>query len=127
MLYYILDKFNWDRRKASFGVAIMAFLLGIPSALGFGALSHVTPLGMDFLTFFDYISNSVMMPILAIGTCILIGWVVGTKPIEDEITKNGEPFARRGIYRVMIQYIAPVFLLIILVFYTLAQFGFIKY
>lgn len=123
----ILDKFNWDRRKASFGVAIMAFLLGIPSALGFGALSHVTPLGMDFLTFFDYISNSVFMPIVALATCIMFGWFVGTKEIEDEVTKNGETFGRKKIFRVMIKYVAPVCLVVILIFYSLAQFGFISY
>ena len=123
----ILDKFNWDRRKASFGVAIMAFLLGIPSALGFGALAHVTPLGMDFLTFFDYISNSVLMPIVALFTCILFGWSVGTKVIEDEVTKNGEDFGRRKIFQIMIKYVAPVCLVVILVFYSLAQFGFISY
>ena len=123
----ILDKFNWDRRKASFGVAIMAFALGIPSALGFGALSHITPLGMDFLTFFDYISNSVFMPIVALATCVMFGWVVGTKEIEDEVTKNGEDFGRRKIFRVMIKYVAPVCLVVILIFYSLAQFGFISY
>ena len=123
----ILDKFNWDRRKASFGVAIMAFLLGIPSALGFGVLGHVTPLGMDFLTFFDYISNSVFMPIVALATCVMFGWVVGTKEIEDEVTKNGEAFGRRKIVRVMIKYVAPVCLVVILIFYSLAQFGFISY
>ena len=123
----ILDKFNWDRRKASFGVAIMAFVLGIPSALGFGALSHVTPLGMDFLTFFDYISNSVFMPIVALATCIMFGWVVGTKTIEDEVTKNGENFGRKKVFRVMIKYVAPVCLVVILIFYSLAQFGFISY
>lgn len=123
----ILDKFNWDRRKASFGVAIMAFLLGIPSALGFGALSHVTPLGMDFLTFFDYISNSVFMPVVALATCIMFGWVVGTKTIEDEVTKNGENFGRKKVFRVMIKYVAPVCLVVILIFYSLAQFGFISY
>jgi len=123
----ILDKFNWDRRKASFGVAIMAFLLGIPSALGFGALSHVTPLGMDFLTFFDYISNSVFMPIVALATCIMFGWFVGTKEIEDEVTKNGETFGRKKIFHVMIKYVAPVCLVVILIFYSLAQFGFISY
>ena len=47
---------------------------------------------MDFLTFFDYISNSVMMPILAIGTCVLVGWFTKTKMFEEEITKNGEQF-----------------------------------
>lgn len=123
----ILDKFSWDRRKASFGVALLALLLGIPSALGFGLLSDVTPLGMDFLSFFDYISNSVLMPIVALCTCIMFGWVVGTKTIEDEVTKNGEEFGRRKIFQIMIKYVAPICLVVILIFYSLAQFGFITY
>ena len=47
--------------------------------------------------------------------------------IEDEVTRNGEKFTRRPIFRIMIKYIAPIFLVMILVFYTLAQFGIIKY
>lgn len=122
-----MDKFKITRKIAVsiiFGVSI---LLGIPSAIGYGVLGNVKPLGMDFLTFFDYISNSVIMPIVAIGTCVLIGWFAGLKDIEDEITANGEPFKRRGIFRVMVKYVAPVFLLAILVFYSLAQFGVIDF
>lgn len=122
-----MDKFKLTRIKAVLIIYGITLVLGIPSALGYGIWSHITVLGMDFLTFFDYISNSVMMPILAIGTCLLAGWFMNLKDIEDEITKNGEAFKRRGIFRVMIKYIAPVFLCIILVFYTLAQFGFISY
>lgn len=123
----IIDKFKIDRKKAGIMVGIFSFFLGIPSALGFGVLGNVMPLGMDFLTFFDYISNSILMPIVALFTCIMIGWVVGTKEIEDEVTKNGEKFTRKGIFRVMIKYIAPVCLVVILIFYSLAQFGFISY
>ena len=122
-----MDKFKLTRIKAVIIIYAIVLVLGIPSALGYGVWSHITVLGMDFLTFFDYISNSVMMPILAITTCVLAGWFMNLKDIEDEITKNGEEFKRRGIFRVMIKYIAPVFLFIILVFYTLAQFGFISY
>lgn len=122
-----MDKFKLTRIKAVLIIYVIVLLLGVPSALGYGIWSHITVLGMDFLTFFDYISNSVMMPILAIGTCLLAGWFMNLKDVEDEITKNGEEFKRRGIFRVMIKYIAPVFLVIILVFYTLAQFGFISY
>lgn len=82
---------------------------------------------MDFLTFFDYISNSVLMPIVAFLTSVLIGWVVGTKYVTDEVVKNGEHFARKRIYEIVIKYIAPVLLLIILVFYTLAQFHIINF
>lgn len=122
-----MDKFKLTRIKAVVIIYAITLILGIPSALGYGIWSHITILGMDFLTFFDYISNSVMMPILAIATCVLAGWFMNLKDIEDEITKNGEEFKRRGIFRVMIKYIAPVFLVVILVFYTLAQFGIISY
>lgn len=122
-----MDKFKISRKLAVLIIFWVSILLGIPSALGYGALGGVKPLGMDFLTFFDYVSNSVIMPIVAIGTCVLIGWFVGTKTIENEITINGEPFKRREIFHVMVKYVAPVFLLVILVFYSLAQFGIISF
>lgn len=119
----IMDRFSISRGKTVGIIAAISLILGVPSSLGHGPWSHIKILGMDFLTFFDYISNSVMMPIVAICTCILIGWVVGTKVLEDEITKNGEEFKRRKIFQMMIKYIAPICLVIILVFYSLAQFG----
>ena len=109
----------------SSGVGLMFSTL--PKVFADMPFGNVTPLGMDFLTFFDYISNSVLMPIVALCTCILFGWVIGTKDIEDEVTKNGESFTRRKIFRFMIRYAAPVCLVIILVFYSLAQFGIISY
>lgn len=123
----IMDRFQISRTKAVLIVFVISIVLGIPSSLGHGAWADITILGMDFLTFFDYISNSVLMPIVAICTCILIGWVVGTKVLEDEITKNGEPFGRRKVFQVMVKYIAPVCLVVILVFYSLVQFGVISY
>ena len=122
-----MDKFKITRKKAVVIIFAVSVVLGIPSALGYGVLGDVTPLGMDFLTFFDYVSNSVLMPIVAIATCVLIGWFVGTKSIEDEITVNGEKFKRKHIFRIMVKYVAPVFLLVILVFYSLAQFGIIDF
>lgn len=123
----VMDKFKISRVKAVLIIFAISVILGIPSALGYGVLGGIKPLGMDFLTFFDYVSNSVIMPIVAMGTCILIGWFVGTKVIEDEITANGESFKRRKIFRVMVKYVAPVFLLAILIFYSLAQFGIISF
>lgn len=122
-----MDRWKFSRKKAALIIFAISIVLGIPSSLGNGIWSHIKLLGMDFLTFFDFITNSVIMPIVALGTCILIGWMTGTKHIEDEVTKNGEKFSRLGVYRIMIKYIAPVFMVIILVFYTLAQFGVIKF
>ena len=123
----VMDKWKLSRTKACIIIFVISIILGIPSSLGNGIWSKITILKMDFLTFFDYVSNSILMPIVALATCILVGWVIGTKSIEEEITLNGEKFGRRGLYRVMIRYVSPICLLIILVFYTLAQFGIISF
>ena len=68
----------------------------------------------QMLDIMDYVSNNILMPIVAIGTCILVGWIVKPKTIIDEATKNGEKFARKGIYVVMIKYVSPVLLLFLL-------------
>lgn len=123
----LMDKFKLTRKKAAVLVLIWSVILGVPSSLGNGPWASIKLLGMDFLTFFDFLSNSVLMPFVALCTCILIGWFVGTKTVLGELTKNGERLHRKTLYEVVTKYIAPVLLVIILVFYTLAQFGVIKY
>lgn len=122
-----MDRFKVSRKMAAFVIFVFSIALGILSSFGNGIWSNIKLLGMDFLTFFDFLTNSIIMPLVALGTCILIGWFTGTEIIEEEATKNGEKFSRRGVFRVMIRYVAPVFMVVILVFYTLAQFGIISY
>ena len=119
-----MDRFGISRKKSVAICIIISIIMGIPSSLGNGAWAHIKILGMDFLTFFDYISNSVLMPIVALCTCILIGWAAGAKTVTDEVKRNGEKMNREKLYNVMIKYIAPVMLVIILITYSLAQFGF---
>ncbi|MDD8049482.1 MAG: sodium-dependent transporter [Thomasclavelia sp.] len=121
-----MDKFKIKRITACLICLGTSLLLAVPSSLGYGLWESVHIIGMDFLTFFDYISNSVLMPIVAFCTVILIGWKVGTKYVVDEVVKNGETFRRQKIYEVMTKYIAPVLLVTILVFYTLMAFGIVQ-
>lgn len=121
----LMDGFKMSRKKSVIIIIAISLVLGVITSLGNGVLSHITILKMDFLTFFDYFSNSVLMPIVALGTCIMIGWRVGTKVIEEEVTKNGDKMSRVAVFRIMVKYIAPVCMMIILVFYSLAQFGII--
>ncbi len=121
----LMERFGLSRKTACTGTLVFALAVGIPVSLGNGIWSWIRILGMDLLTFFDYLSNSVLMPLVALFTCIMVGWVIGTKTITDEVTRNGETFGRKKVYDIMIKYIAPVFLVIILISYTLAQFGII--
>ncbi len=123
----LMDRYKISRLKAVLIIVVISLVLGVAASMGNGAWSHITILNMDFLTFFDYLSNSVLMPIVALGTCIMIGWSVGTKVIEEEVTKNGEKMSRVKVFRVMIKYLAPICMIVILVFYSLAQFGVITF
>lgn len=121
----LMDKFHLKRIPSCLIVIGICLLLGIPSSLGNGLWANIKILGMDFLTFFDYISNSILMPIVAFCTCILVGWVIKPKTLTDEVTKNGEKFGRKKLFNVMIKYIAPICLLFIFVTGILSQLGII--
>ena len=110
----IRDKTNWNRTPACLLVAGVALVMGIPSSLGNGIWSHITPLGMGILDAFDFISNSVMMPIVAFFTCILIGFVVGPKFVADEVKITDGKFKSEKLFTIMIKWICPIFLVLIL-------------
>lgn len=120
-----MEKLHLSRKKACLIIFIISLALGIPSALGYGLLGTVKLLGMQFLDFFDFISNSVIMPIVAFFTCILVGHIIKPEAIRDEVNISGK-FKRYAMYRVMMKYIGPVMLLVILVSSILNTFGIIS-
>ena len=120
------DEFGWGRRKSTVIIGIVMLALGSLSSLGYGPLAGVTILGMQFLDFFDFLTNSVMMPIAAIATCLLVSRVVGVDAIEQEVTLEGGTFRRKKIFCVMIRYICPIFAVIILLSSVANAFGLIS-
>ncbi len=118
------DKFKIGRRPACFLVLGISILLGIPSSLGNGIWGGIKIIGMDFLTFFDFISNSVIMPIVALITCIFIGYITKPKAIIEE-AEIGGVFKAKTLFTVVIKYIAPVCIVLILVSSVLSGLGII--
>ena len=119
------DELHWSRKKSTVFMGIVMLLLGTLSCLGYGPLANFKILGMQFLDFFDFITNSVMMPIAAIATCLLVSKVVGVDKIEEEITKDGQAFRRKKIFCFMIKYLCPLFATIILISSIANAFGII--
>src|SRR5699024_4491202 len=113
-----MDRFHLTRKKAVLIVTAYALVLGTVICLGYNLLYFEVKLPNgsvgQLLDVFDYISNNILMPIVAILTCILIGWVAKPKTIIDEVTKNGEKFRRKNLYIVMIKFLAPVLLFALL-------------
>ncbi len=120
------DELKWGRKKSTVVVGVIMVVLGTLSSLGYGPLGFVKIIGMQFLDFFDFLTNSVMMPIAAIATCLLVSRVIGVKKIEQEVLAGEAKFRRKKIFNFMIRYLCPIFAAIILVSSVANAFGWIK-
>ena len=120
------DEFGWDRRRGVNIMATVMFILGSLSSLGNGPLTDVRIFGMQLLDFFDFLTNSVMMPIAALATCILITKFMTVEKLEAEVEQENHPFKRKAVFGFMIKFLCPLFVVIILVSAILNVLGIIS-
>ncbi len=109
----VCDKFKLNRQLSCLAVFIFSVLLGLVSCFGYGMWADITVIGMQFLDFFDFLTNSVLMPIVAFFTCVVVGYIIKPKAIEDEVELAGS-FKRKTLFRVVIKYVAPICIVLIL-------------
>ncbi len=120
----LMEQLHISRKKASFVMIGEMLLLGIPISLGYGVLGWIQPLGMTLLDFFDFMTNSCMMPVAALSTVLLIIFVTKISTVSDEV-KISSAFKREKIYNFVMKYICVPTLIVILLSYILSTFGII--
>lgn len=120
----ISDGTKCARRRALVIVIAFTTVMGIIVNMGYSSLSFIQPLGegSSILDFLDFVSNSVLMPIAALLTCIFVGWIIGPKVVIDEVRESAK-FKLAGVWTVMVKYVAPVVLVVILVAYVAQTLG----
>ncbi len=111
----VCDLLRIGRRAATFFTSALVAFLATFSALGYGPWKGVTVFGMKFLDFFDFITNSALMPVVATATCVFVGFVLTPKAVADEVEAEGRSFRAKRLYAVMVKYVAPAFMTAILV------------
>ena len=109
------DRFGVSRKTASLLVFLFTMALAVPISLGFGMLDWISVAGMSLLDMFDFFSNNILLPIVAILTCIFIGWIVIQKVVIDEVTSSS-PFKAERMYVGMVKFIAPICIAAILIY-----------
>lgn len=114
MVSIISEAFKIKRILSTIICCVVVFILGATSVFGYSDWSGVTIFGYQFLDFYDYISNNVIMPVVALITCVLVGYFVKTKYVEDEVLHGEGKFKMKALYRVMVKVICPVCMIIIL-------------
>ena len=137
----VCDLLRLERKAATFFTAALLLFLATFSALGYGPWKDVTPgaalaaLGapaswtsgaffkLQFLDLFDFVTNSVLMPVVAAATCVFVGWVLGPGAVVEECEAGGRRMRARGLYAFMVKYFAPVLVIAILVSETCRALG----
>ena len=117
---FVIQKFHAHRKRAALIVAGVCFLVSIPIGISLGhvaILEESSPalFGLDWLTFFDEVTNTVLMPVCALFSCIVVGWFITPKRAVAEIEAGGTPMAGwlKKVYAVMIRFVTPALILIV--------------
>ncbi len=124
----VQDGAGFSRKKSLFTVMAVVCVAGIFVNAGYNGLSFIEPLGAgsSLLDFFDFLSNSVIMPIVALLTCVFVGWIIKPDRIVAEVERTGT-FRLKGAWTVMVKYVAPVLVVVILVAYVAQTFGLVSF
>ena len=113
-----MDQFHISRIKATAIETVIALVVALVVCFGYNIFYFELPLpngaAAQILDILDYLSNNILMPVVAICTCILIGWVLKPKTVIGEIEKSGWAMQRRTLYIVMIKFVAPALLTVLL-------------
>ncbi len=120
----VMDRFGIGRKLACILVLVYLFLLAVPSSLGFGVWGFIQVAGMTILDLFDFLSNSLLMPLVALLTCLFVGYAIKPSAIAQEVQLSSQ-FKREKMFVVMIKYVAPIFVVGILISSILNSLGII--
>ena len=112
-----MEIFSCSRRRVSLIIGVLSAVAAAVICLGYNALYFELKLPNgavgQLLDVMDYISNSFLMPVISLLTCVFVGWVVGPQLIIEEMERTGDRFTRKKLYCFMIRYAAPIIMAVL--------------
>ena len=120
-VHTLCQELKINRTKAIMLNVVEILIIGKITILGYSVLSHVKPLkfiakysNMDILDTLDFISNSVLMPIGAIFTTVLVIGVIGMERICREIRGDNKWYREWVFQFCMCVIVIPCLLIVLL-------------
>jgi NSS family neurotransmitter:Na+ symporter len=111
---YLIDERGWGRGRATTFLAILAFIVGIPSALSGNLLSHLTPIAeLGVFDSIDLIASNYLLPISGLLTAVYVGWFWSGQEEKEELMADGSGWVY-PVWHFLIRFVAPVAVGIIL-------------
>jgi NSS family neurotransmitter:Na+ symporter len=117
---YVVDEKSILRKRGVWLVALIAFVLGLPSALSMGTvpwLGDLPLIHMSFFGFMDWLFANVMLAIGAFFISIFFGWIWKSTTSASEIAEGCPGYSRIAPYmRFLLKFFCPIGILIVLFF-----------
>ena len=108
------DRLGFSRLKGVIIMSVYTLILGGFISLGYGALNWIRIGDMYLLEFFDFMSGTILMPLMVFFTCILVAYFVKPKVILDEMNLKEKGIARKGLW-FMLKIVCPACIAIIFI------------
>jgi len=122
---FLVERFNWKRTPVTIILCTVMFLIGCVYTVSQASM-NIKGIWFDFVNgfsypcfgdFMEYLTDRLMIPICSLGVCIFVGWVWKPKNALAEIAADdgkGFPFPR--LFSVLVRYVAPISILLIIIF-----------
>ena len=111
---FFQEEMRLPRKKAVWIVSGASGVICILSSMSMGAVEGMTLFGMPLLSFFDFITAKLMMPIGALLTTFYVGWYAPLTTVRNEFTNKGTVGEKLfPLFLFTVRYICPIFILLI--------------
>ena len=105
---FFMGELGWRRRRVVPVMAGIIFLLGIPSALSFGAWDGFRIFGLGFFDVMDYLSANFFLPLGGLLIALFVGWGWGPKAIQAAAEGSYHGFPTGKVWLWMCRTITPL-------------------
>ena len=111
---FFQEEMRLPRKKAVWIVSGASGVICILSSMSMGAVEGMTLFGMPLLSFFDFATAKLMMPIGALLTTFYVGWYASLTTVRNEFTNKGTVSEKLfPLFLFTVRYICPIFILLI--------------
>ena len=125
LVAFVTEEFGWNRNKVTIGLCVVMYLVGVLYTLS-QASFNIKGIWWDFANgvtypimgdFMEFVTDRLLIPVVALGSCLLAGWVWGAKNSVAEVRNTeGAKFPMAPAYTVLVKYVAPIAIIAILVY-----------
>ncbi|MCR5645740.1 MAG: sodium-dependent transporter [Bacteroidales bacterium] len=106
---FFVEEWHLSRRWATVLASLGCMALGVFASLSLKSGSGLTIGGMSFFDRLDMVSAKILLPIGALFIVIFVGWIMGKKTFNEEITNEGKlKLSVKGAIYFIIKYLAPI-------------------